>query len=300
MKNQLVVSVVQKAREPYDREENTRRGLLCMEQAKALGADLVLFPECWITGYEFPDFDDNISIGDIEKTEAFQVWASSALEKDDLHLLAFREKAKELHMGVIVTGFARGLRRPRNTAWLIGRGGEILLTYHKVHTCDFASERMLESGEEFFVAEFDGVKIGVMICYDREYPESARVLMLKGAEIILVPNDCSEMEHRVNVISTRAYENMTGIAMANPPGMKKGRSCAFSPIIWDHDGSRDNRLFIAGEEEGIFPAVFDLDAIREYRSHEMMGNTFRKVKAYGPLLEEKIEPPFIRRHQQPK
>ena len=37
-------------------------------------------------------------------------------------------------------------------------------------------------------------KLGIMICYDREYPESARILMLKGAEIILVPNDCGSMQ----------------------------------------------------------------------------------------------------------
>lgn len=297
MKNQLCIAVVQKTRDPFDREENTRQGLSYMEQAKAMGADLALFPECWITGYEFPEFDDEMPVEEIEKTEAFQSWAASAMKEDDPHLLAFRQKAKELQMGVVITGYTQGKRRPRNTAFLIGRDGEILLRYHKVHTCDFASERMLESGDEFFVAEFDGVKIGIMICYDREYPESARVLMMKGAEIILVPNDCSEMVHRVNVLSTRAYENMTGVVMANPPGRRKGRSCAFSPIIWRDDVEQDNRIFVAGEEEGIFPAVYDLADLRHYREHEMMGNTFRKVKAYGPLLDAAIQPPFVRLHQ---
>ena len=70
---------------------------------------------------------------------------------------------------------------------------------------------MLESGTEFKVCDFDGVKIGIMICYDREYPESARILMLKGAEIILVPNDCGTMKPRLQVLSTRTYENMVGI-----------------------------------------------------------------------------------------
>jgi predicted amidohydrolase len=65
------------------------------------------------------------------------------------------------------------------------------------------------------VCDFDGVKIGIMICYDREYPESARVLMLKGAEIILVPNDFGTMKPRLQALSTRAYENMVGIVMAN-------------------------------------------------------------------------------------
>ena len=72
-----------------------------------------------------------------------------------------------------------------------------------------------------------------MICYDREYPESARILMLKGAELILVPNDCGAMAPRVQALSTRAYENTVGIVMANPNGENAGCSCAFSPICWD-------------------------------------------------------------------
>ena len=203
-----------------------------------------------------------------------------------------------MKIGVVITGYTKGSSRPRNTAFLIGRSGEILLKYSKVHTCDFSKERMLESGDEFLAADFEGVKLGIMICYDREYPESARVLMMKGAEIILVPNDCSEMFHRLNTLSTRAYENMTGIVMANPPGGRMGCSCAFSPIVWDENGDRDNRILVAGaKEEGVFLAEFDMPALRTYRQREMMGNTFRKVKAYGELMKEEIRPPFIRMHQ---
>lgn len=54
-----------------------------------------------------------------------------------------------------------------------------------------------------------------MICYDREFPESARVLMLKGAELILVPNACPIDPARFHQLAARAYENMTGVAMAN-------------------------------------------------------------------------------------
>lgn len=155
---------------------------------------------------------------------------------------------------------------------------------------------MLESGTEFKVCDFDGVKIGIMICYDREYPESARVLMLKGAEIILVPNDCGTMKPRLQALSTRAYENMVGIAMANPPGENAGCSCAFSPIVWDQYGkSVDNTILVADEmTEGVFLAKFDLEELRNYCSHEMMGNTFRKVNAYKELQTDKVEAPFIR------
>lgn len=170
------------------------------------------------------------------------------------------------------------------------------MKYSKVHTCDFADERMLESGNEFKVCDFDGIKLGIMICYDREYPESARILMLKGAELILVPNDCGAMLPRVQVLSTRAYENMVGVVMANPPRKNAGCSCAFSPIVWGKNGVPiDNTIVLADDKtEDIFIAEYDIEKLRDYRSHEMMGNTYRKVKAYDELLNAEIKEPFKR------
>lgn len=149
------------------------------------------------------------------------------------------------------------------------------------------------------MCDFEGVRLGIMICYDREYPESARILMLKGAEIILVPNDCGSMKPRIQALSTRAYENMTVVAMANPNGENAGCSCAYSPICWDKNGSCvDNTLLLADDvTEGIFYAEFDMDVIREYRGREMMGNTFRKVEAYEALLDRTISAPFVRTGQ---
>ena len=84
--------------------------------------------------------------------------------------------------------------------------------------------------------------------------------------------------------------------MANPNGENAGNSCAFSPIYWDENGNGvDNVLFMADDmTEGLCYAEFDMDAIRSYREQEMMGNTFRKVKAYDCLLSKEIEYPFIR------
>ena len=207
-------------------------------------------------------------------------------------------EAKALRLGVIATAITRGQRRPRNSAYVIDRTGAILMKYDKVHTCDFADEACLESGDVFRVCDFHGIRLDVMICYDREYPESARGLMLKGAEIILVPNDCAAMRPRLCALSTRAYENMVGIVMANPGGENAGNSCAFSPICWDEDSRCvDNALLMADERaEGLFYADFDMDAIRRYRETEMMGNTYRKVKAYRPLMNEQVDYSFIRSH----
>lgn len=249
-----------------------------MEHAVKDGADILLLPECFITGYKLP----------IENKDA--------LTDDNEFIDALCLAAQRLHIGVVATTFTQGEEKPRNSAFVIDKTGKILLKYSKVHTCDFSDESCLESGDEFKVCDFHGIKIGIMICYDREYPESARVLMLKGAEIILIPNDCGSMKPRVQALSTRAYENMVGIAMANPNGENCGNSCAFSPICWDsQEICVDNTLFLADEmTEGLYYADFDMEKLRFYREHEMLGNTFRKVKTYGDLLSSSIDYPFIR------
>lgn len=272
------VAVLQQKSLLGDCDVNVKCILAQMKRAAILHADILLLPECFITGYAFPIEQDRI------------------LNDDSVHIQQLCDAARELHIGVVATAFTKGKNKPQNSAFVIDKAGHILLKYSKVHTCDFADEACLESGEEFKVCDFDGVKIGVMICYDREYPESARVLMMKGAEIILVPNDCTAMRPRVQALSTRAYENMVGIAMANPPGEDAGRSCAYAAMCWDKDGKCiDNTLLLADEEsEKIFIAEFDLKALRDYRAHEMMGNTFRKVKAYAPLMDAEIQEPFVR------
>lgn len=260
-------------------EENTKIVIDKMIEAKNNNADILLLPECFITGYD-------LTIDNLQ-----------ALTDRDIQPLC--DKAKELGIGLVATALTKGNNNPQNSAFVISKNGEILMKYSKVHTCDFADERVLESGNEFKVCDFDGVKIGIMICYDREYPESARILMLKGAEIILVPNDCGSMRPRLQALSTRAYENMCGVVMANPNGNNAGNSCAFSPICWDSNGKCvDNTLLLADTNtEGLFYAEFDMDKIRAYREGEMMGNTFRKVAAYLKLLDNKIEYPFIREGQ---
>ena len=73
-----------------------------------------------------------------------------------------------------------------------------------------------------------------MICYDREFPESARILMLVGAELILVPNACNLEQNRLGQFKARAFENMVGLAMANYAAPRcNGHSMAVSPIAFD-------------------------------------------------------------------
>ena len=100
----------------------------------------------------------------------------------------------------------------------------------------------------------------------------------------------------VRALSTRAFENMVAVAMANPNGDKTGCSCAFSPICGEIKGKWvDNAVLLADDKtEGILYAEFDMEAIREYRNQEMLGYTFCKVEAYSQLLSKEIKKPFIR------
>lgn len=275
------VAILQARAEYSNKKRNVETIVSYMKEAAQNGADILLLPECFITGYELPmTYEKSISCDDEVISEICEV-------------------AREQNIGVVLTSFTKGKTQPQNTAFVIDKSGKVLMKYSKVHTCDFADEKDVESGTEFKVCDFDGIKIGIMICYDREYPESARMLMLKGAEIILVPNDCGSMKPRIQALSTRAYENMVGVAMANANGENAGCSCAYSPICWDRNGiCVDNEIVLADDmSEGLFYADFDMDAIRAYRGREMMGNTFRKVGAYKGFLDATITEPFIRESQ---
>lgn len=278
MGNIFRIAVLQKCSAAKQYRKNTELVLDAMTEAKQNNADILLLPEAFITGYSMP------------------VTKEEAIDEHSIYIREICGKARELHIGVVATAFSKGKEKARNTAYLIDKYGKIIMKYDKVHTCDFADEKCLESGQCFKVCDFGGIKFGIMICYDREYPESARILMLEGAEIILVPNDCDCMKPRLNALSVRAYENMVCVVMANPPGDNCGNSCAYSPVCWDGNGRCiDNTILLTDETfEGLAFADFDMDSIRQYRSSEMMGNTFRKVKAYAKLLDESVLEPFKR------
>jgi predicted amidohydrolase len=135
-----------------------------------------------------------------------------------------------------------------------------------------------------------------MICFDREFPESARVLMLRGAELILTPNACTVEVHRIAQYRTRAYENMVGVAMTNyAHPQNNGHSIAFDPVAFDEDRrGRDTLIVEAGEAEGVFLAEFDIDAIRKYRATNPWGDAFRRPHRYHALTSMEVRSPFIR------
>ena len=285
--NKLRVALVQQKAVANDIDANLELGLKYIKRAKEKNADIVLFPEMWSNGYNPPydgafdnPFDEN-------HEEERKKWLNEAIKDDSNYVNSFRDIAKKLEIGVVITYLSKSENKPQNTALMIDKTGEILMKYSKVHTCDFSLEALFESGKEFKVCDFNGVKFGLMICFDREFPESARLLMLKGAEIILVPNACDMNQARINQLSTRAFENMLGVAMANYPKTGWGNSCAYSPVVFDKYGAYiDNNIITEDDiKEDVIIAEFDLDDIRDYREKEVWGNAYRKIDAYKGLID---------------
>ncbi|MEN6418669.1 MAG: carbon-nitrogen hydrolase family protein [Clostridiaceae bacterium] len=270
-------------------QANLEKGLEACRNAKELGADIALFPELWSIGYRLSSNADELK--------------ERAIPIDGEFVRAFAALAKELEMAIGITFLEEYSPAPRNTLCLFDRFGKNMLTYAKVHTCDFDDERLLTAGDDFPVAELDTaagtVKVGAMICYDREFPESARILMLNGAELLLVPNACPMEINRISQLRARAFENMLGIATVNyPKGHPdcNGNSTAFDGIAYKPSlpESRDTLLIETGEEEGICFADFPMDEIRDYRQREVHGNAYRHPQKYHLLVSQAVEEPFIR------
>jgi predicted amidohydrolase len=264
-------------------------------RAAAQGADLALFPELWDVGYRLP------WPGDVE---AEGRWADQATPPDGPFVGHFRHLAKELGMAIAVTYLERTSGKPRNSVALIDRHGAIVFTYAKVHTCEWGSEAVFQPGDGFYVGELDTasvgpVQVGAMICYDREQPESARILMLKGAEIILTPNACTLEKHRLAQFSTRAFENMVGLAMTNYAApAQNGSSMAVDGMAFARDESgRDMLIAMGGTDEELVMARFDLLALRRYRQNEVWANAYRQPRLYDALAQRTVAPPFVRPRQ---
>lgn len=269
---------------------NLEKGITACRKAKDMGADLALFPEMWSCGYTIPEDSDALK--------------KLAIPADHDFVRSFGELAKELDMAIGITLLESWELLPRNTLVVFDRHGQRVLTYAKVHTCDFGDECRLTPGDGFYTCDLDtrdgNVCLGAMICYDREFPESARILMLQGAEIIVAPNACPLEINRLSQLRGRAYENMVGIATCNfPQGHPdcNGHSAAYDGVAYLPTlmGSRDTCIAEAGGEEGIYMASFDMDMLRDYRSREVHGNAYRRPELYGALVEDVVKAPFIRK-----
>jgi len=271
--SEFTVALLQMTPAGDDLEANANKAESFCRKAARHKADLALMPEMWSIGYTRPE----------PKQPGWrESFRAKAVKKDSPYIARFSHLARELDMAIGITYLEDSDVGLRNTLTVFDRHGIEVLTYAKVHTSDFKHmEANMTPGEEFVTATLDtrggAVAVGAMICFDREQPESARILMLKGAEIILTPNACRLDDLRLDQFKIRAFENIVGVAMANYPGpVCEGRSVAYAP---------DGRcLAIAGSREGMHLARFDMEAIRARRAKSIWGNAYRRPHRYSPLV----------------
>jgi predicted amidohydrolase len=231
--------------------------------AAAAGADVVVFPEMYSNGYATFNADD-------EMAEAR--WRQEALPLDGSYMEKFREAARAQRIHVVATLLERGSPDPFNSALLIDDRGDTVLHHRKVHTCFFDTpEKACGRGDTFGSVEIvtaDGpVRVGLMICMDREYAQAAMQLSAEGVEIALVPNCCHLAvdpvvgDVRIAQARGRAFEAVMGLAVANYPAPRcDGRSFAVDPL--------GRILTMTDGRAGLALAKFDLGLIRKTRQED--------------------------------
>lgn len=221
---------------------------------------------------------------------------------------AMRGLARELATVVVVPFFEKGATAGEyyNSAAVIGRDGELVpgrlpsgrgaLTYRKHAVSSFRWDQRVND-EKFYFRPGDGFpvfdtevgRLGVLICYDRWFPEAWRMLALQGAEVVCVPNaslgDVSDLF--VASMRTCAAQNLLYVVATNRAGEeevegRKGRYYGLSCII----GPRGEVLAAAGEAEPdqVAGATIDLDGIARARTRQTMYRD-RRPELYGLLTE---------------
>jgi len=284
----FTIALLQIAPDGNDLNRNLEKGSRYCSQAKARGADLVVFPELWSIGCAACPLD----------AAGMQAWEDSAIDDKSHFFQSFVKLARELDLNVAVTYLEKHSPKPRNTVAMINGQGEIALKYSKVFICNFGAEELqkpnadmhhLDLGCDFNCNPGDGfsvctlrgkegeVKVGAMICADREFPEAGTALMLKGAEIIIVPNSCDWDKVRSSLLEARAFENQLSIAMANyPRPLTNGHSQACTGAAWKNGDPRPTLLVEAGEGEEMVIAEIDVSAVRDFRKEESWRMEYRK------------------------
>ena len=190
----------------WDKPANLAKFERYAREAASRGADLALAPEGFLEGYVA-----NVKANPGVTRERY---AAVAEDLDGPSLNRVRALARELkiHLGL---GFAE--RREGNlfnSFAIFGPSGELVLHYSKAHNDD--DEPYNTTGREFPVAATALGRLGALICYDRQLPETARLLAIKGAQLILVPAWGGFGEMNTAMMRTRALENSVWVAFVHP------------------------------------------------------------------------------------
>jgi predicted amidohydrolase len=247
---------------PLDVSGNLQRLKQQARQAAAQGAELLVCPEMFLTGYNIGSKAAYSLAQKRDGSAASEIAAVARAEKIAI-LYGYPERADDDQI--------------YNAVQLIDAQGKSLCNYRKTHLYGELDKAMFSAGEDQFpVIEFNGWRVGFLICYDVEFPENTRRLALAGAELILVPTANMEPYDFVAdvTVRARAFENQCYVAYANYCGREDDiRYCGLSSICAP-DGSR---VALAGQDEALIVGTLDRQLMADSRAI----NTYFKDRRPG-------------------
>jgi len=271
----------------WDRDENVAKAEKMIRDAHAKGAQIVLIQELFETPYFCQD----------QKIDYFNL-ASPRSEQPTLkHMQAL---AKELEVVLPVSYFERANNAYYNALTVVDADGSVAGHYRKSHIPQgpgYEEKFYFNPGDTGFnVYKTRYATIGCGICWDQWFPEAARVMALRGAELLFYPTAIgSEPQgeyidsqgHWQRAMQGHAASNITPVIASNRVGVEEMESGTItfygSSFIADHTGEKvaeANR-----EEERVLTHSFDLDYIRAYRGAWGMFRD-RRPDLYGPILSQ--------------
>lgn len=200
----LRTALLQSSGQPGDVAANLKVLDEAAASAAATGAGLLVAPEMFLTGY---------AIGDEVARLAEPADGDSADAVADI--------AERHGLGIAYGYPERDGDRVYNSAQLIGPDGTRLLSYRKTHLYGgFETDSFTPGDRPVVQAELGGLRVGLMICYDVEFPENVRAHALAGTQLLLVPTALMHPAEVVaeSVVPVRAFENQLYVAYANRTG----------------------------------------------------------------------------------
>lgn len=210
------MTLAQLAPRPRDVRANLSRA--CELIAASARSDLLVLPELYLSGYELRDVDP------------------LAVELDGPELGELREAARLAGTAVVVGAAERVAGAIANSALCVGAAGELAGVYRKAHL--FGAERdAYVAGDELVTVELSGRVLGLMICFDMEFPEVARTLARRGADVLVTISANSppfELDHEVFARS-RALENGLPHVYVNRVGEEDGLRFSGGSLALDPD-----------------------------------------------------------------
>jgi len=257
------------------KQRNIRKAEQLIRQAAEQGAQVIMTPEVVLTGF----------VGSEREKELAEPIPGPTTER-------FGRLARELGVYLLVGMSELRGGQIYNAMPVLSPQGELMGVMRKVHINKFETGGGWRNGSAFPVWEFKTptgrFRGGIMICYDREMPESARILMLKGVDVIFNPLACTcpTMDIHRCLLRTRAFENEVYIFMVNHAAPREnGHS-----MVFDYKGDIVREM---DEGECVFVQEINLDALNAYRKKGIYGFHHRRPELYGILCDPagQVHPP---------